>query len=478
MLNKQKNRLLIAIISLTTVFPVYAQEISFADSWTLLQKKNNSLAAQRANVERYQQLEKADQYLNYPTVTLGANYTRLDDDVTLSGEQILDSLDTPTQASLASLAPKLLGIGVDFSELTRSTSTITTKDMFNSSIRALWPIYTGGRISAAHSYASGRTDQATAQLKMETQARYEDLAKYYFSVVLAKEVLITRQSVEKGLKQHRDFAIKLEQQGQIARVERLQAEASLAKAIVDRKKSQRDLDITSSALTEILNQKNKVVPQSTLFINRSLPRLSAFTQRTLATYPGLDILNAKEKQASSSIKAEKGKYYPEVYLYGDYVLYEDDSLASETAPDWFVGIGVNVPLFENTGRSQKVQAAHSAVLQVRHLRQQAQQDLTILVKKTYFSAQQAIEEVQGLDSSLALAKENLRLRKKSFNQGLSTSLDVIDTELYLATIKTQQQVARFNYIIALNKLLALSNQIPAFTQYETSSVQPNKFEDK
>jgi outer membrane protein TolC len=471
MLNKQKNKLLIAVVSLMSVFPLNAQEISFADSWTLLQKKNNSIAAQRANVDHYKQLEKADESLNYPSVTLGANYTRLDDDVTLSGEQIFDSLDASSQASLLAKAPALSGLGVNFTELAEATSTITTKDVFNSSIRAIWPIYTGGRITAAQSYASGRTDEAIALLKMETQARYEDLGKYYFSVVLAKEVLMTRQSVEKGLTQHRDFAIKLEQQGQIAKVERLQAEASLAKAIVDRKKSQRDLDITSSALTEILNQTDKVIPQSTLFINRSLPPISAFTEQTLATYPGLDILNAKEKQASSSIKAENGKYHPEVYLYGDYVLYEGDSLASDVAPDWFVGVGVTVPLFENTGRSHKVQAAHSSVLQVRHLRQQAKQDLTVLVKKTYFGAQQAIEEVQGLDSSLALAEENLKLRKKAFNQGLSTALDVIDAELYLASIKTQQQVASFNYIIALNKLLALSSEMSEFTQYESNAFQ-------
>ncbi|MCG6200508.1 TolC family protein [Psychromonas antarctica] len=469
MFNKQRYKLLVATISLIIVFPVNAQQISFTDSWTLLQKKNNSIAAERANVERYQQLQKASESLNYPSVTLGANYTRLDDDITLSGDQLSEHLDTS-------------GLSVEGGEtlmgLLPVRSTMAEKDMFNSSIRAIWPIYTGGRISAAQSYASGKADEAIARLKMETQVRYQDLSKYYFSVVLAKQVLRTRQSVEKGLTQHRDFALKLEQQGQIAKVERLQAQASLAKAVVDRKKSQRDVDIATSALTEILNQKDKVIPQSTLFINRSLPSLAAFTEQTLATYPGLDILNAKDKQAESSVKAEKGKYYPEVYLYGDYVLYEDDSLTSEVTPDWFIGVGISVPLFENTGRSHTIQAAHSAVLQVRHLRQQAKQDLTVLVEKIYFGAQQAIEEVQGLDSSLALAVENLKLRKKAFNQGLSTSLDVIDAELYLASIKTQQQVASFNYIIALTKLLALSSDMSAFTQYESSSFQPGKSEDK
>ena len=461
--------------SLLIACSVNAQQIRFADAWNLLQKKNNAIAAQRANVTRYEQLQEAHDAMNLPSITLGANYTRLDDDITISGDQLVDSLNDQGTASLIGLASIL---PIDLADLAGASSTIAEKDMFTSSIRAIWPIFTGGRISAGHDYASGQTDEAVARLKMETQARYEDLAKYYFSVVLAKEVLITRKSVEKGLAEHRAFAMKLEQQGQIAKVERLQAEASYAKAVVDRKKSQRDVDIASSALTQILNQKVTIIPDSELFINRTLPPISAFTEQTLSSYPGLDILNAKEKQANSAIKAEKGKYYPEVYLYGDYSLYEDDSLASATKPDWFVGIGINVPLMENTGRSDKLKASHSAVMQVRYLRQQAKQDLTVLVEKTYYQAEQAIEEFQGLESSLALANENLKLRKKAFNQGLSISLDVIDAELYLASIITQQQVASFNYVIALNKLLALSSQMSTFSNYEINALQLIKSEEQ
>ncbi len=95
--------------------------------------------------------------------------------------------------------------------------------------------FTGGRISAAQDAAAGKEEEGQSQLAMEIQARYEDLAKYYFSVVLAKEVLATRIAVEEGLTHHRDNAHKLEQQGQIAHVERQQADASLDKAKVERK---------------------------------------------------------------------------------------------------------------------------------------------------------------------------------------------------------------------------------------------------
>ncbi|MDC5820008.1 TolC family protein [Vibrio europaeus] len=440
-----------------------AAAISFDQAWQVLQQENNSLAAQRSNVARYEHLKNATDNLNLPSVTVGANYTRLDTDVKVSGSQLFES----TGQHLPNLGPVfnqlLAGLG-------GVTSTITERDIFSSSIRAVWPIFTGGRINAAQSAAEGRKQQAQSELAMETQARFEDLSKYYFSVLLAQEVVETRRLVEQGLTKHRDNALKLEQQGQIARVERLQAESALDKAVIERKKAEKSLEIAQSALNQILNQTTNIEPADSLFINQNLPEQSLFIERTLDTYPGLALLEAKEKQAASLIKAEKGKYYPEVYLYGDYSLHEDDSLASQMKPDWLVGVGVNIPLIENSGRSDQVKAAHSAVSQVRYLKAQAKQDLSVLVQKTYLEAQQAQEEVLGLESSIELASENLNLRQKAFSQGLSTSTDVVDAQLYVASVQTQKAAASFNYLISLSKLLALSSEMDAFSQYQHNAI--------
>ncbi|RZQ00573.1 TolC family protein [Vibrio vulnificus] len=465
-MKRHSKLLMIGLLSSSISLACQAAPITFQQAWQLLQENNHSLAAQRANVESQQHMQSATSSLNLPSISVGANYTRLDTDVTVSGQQLLDS--TGQHIAVPPAFQPILGA------LANTTSTITERDIFTSSIRAIWPIFTGGRISAAQAAAEGKTDEARSQLSMETQARYEDLSKYYFSVVLAKEVLQTRQAVELGLTQHRDFAIKLEKQGQIAHVERLQAEASLDKAKVETRKAQSNLDIAQSALSKILAQNDMVEPAEGLFINQHLPPLSAFTEQTLATYPGLDLLSAKEKQASALIKAEKGKYYPEVYLYGDYSLYEDDSLASEMKPDWLVGVGVNIPLLENTGRSDKVKAANSMVSQVQSLKAQAKEDLSVLVQKTYLEAQQAIDEVIGLESSIRLAKENLDLREKAFNQGLSTSLEVVDAQLYRASVETQQSAARFRYLLSLTKLLALSSEMNSFNQYQSSAYQPTQ----
>ncbi len=450
-------------IALFAIVPmVQAAPVSFNDAWYTVVTQNDGLAADRASVEQAQYMQDAAKDLYFPKVTVGANYTRLDHDIKLSPADVFSS----TSASNTDIG-KVINNIISNSQLNSAlTSNISDRDVFTSSIRAIWPIFTGGRINAAQDIAQGKTDQAKYMLAMQQQAKFEDLSRFYFGVVLAKNVLQTRTEVATGLKHHYQDAVKLEQQGQIARVERLQAQAAYDKAKVEQQKSLRDLEIAQVALTQLLKQSTPAMPSTGLFINNSLPPMSAFVDKTLATYPGLHILDAKRKQAGGLIEVEQGKYYPEVYLYGDYNLHDSGSLAAKMAPDWAVGVGVSVPLIDNSGRSGKLSAAHSMVTQVNHLQAQAQQDLTVLVEKTYREAKQALEEYNGLASSLALANENSLLREKAFGQGLSTSLDVVDAELFVASIKTQRLAAAYQYVACLTRLLAISGEMNTFKNYQ------------
>ncbi|WP_318485397.1 TolC family protein [Photobacterium leiognathi] len=461
--------LAVALLAITP--SIYASPIAFSDAWHTVVTKNDGLAAERASVEQAEHMQDAASDLYLPTVTVGANYTRLDQDVKLSPSDLFGSMPASQNAELQKVIGRIISNNPEIASFAGQlnnafTSTIADRDVLTSSVRAIWPIFTGGRISAAQDIAQGKTQEAKYMLAMMQQAKFEDLSRFYFGVVLAEKVVETRKEVEAGLKRHYEDAVKLQQQGQIAKVERLQAESAYDKAKVDTQKSVRDLEIAQVALTKLLQQSSTTVPTTKLFINSSLPPMSSFINKTLASYPGLHILDAKRKQADGLIDVEKGKYYPEVYLYGDYNLYESDSLAAKMAPDWAVGIGVSVPLIDSSGRSGKVKAAHSMVTQVNHLRAQAEQDLSVLVEKTYREANQALEEYNGLKSSLALAKENIRLREKAFSQGLSTSLDVVDAELYLSAVKTQRLAAAYQYVMCLTRLLAISGEMNTFNNYQ------------
>ena len=440
--------------------------LGFAEAWQKINEENDTLAAAKANLDQARHKKDAARDLYLPEVELSASFMRLDDEVTLSPNDILASMPAGNR-----LAPLLEGVGRSYglsgSTLNAAfTSTIAERNNRSGSLRGSWPIYAGGRIDAAQDIAMGQEREADRKFEMSRQEQFDNVARYYFTAVLARQVCNTKVELEQGLQQHFHHALLLQQQGQIAKVERIQAEAAYDKAKVERRKADRDLEIAGIALTRMLKSSEPVTPTDALFITDRLPPLETFLEQTLAGSPGLSILKAKQDQANGLIAVEEGKYYPTIALFGTYSLYEEDDLASKILPDWILGIGLKLPLLDRSGRSGNVGAAKSMVRQLEYLQSQTRSDLSVLVEKTYRQAEQAIEEYHGLVSSLHLAEETVTLRSKSFQQGLSTSLDVVDAEMFLAGIKTQRSAAAYSYVITLAKLLAVSGQMETFFSYQ------------
>ncbi len=444
----------------------HASDYTFTQAWTVVQSNNDGFAASRANRQKAQHMISSAKSLYMPQISLSGSYTRLDSDVTLSPSQLISS--TPAGDELNSIIASLgAAAGIPAGQIDDAlTSKIADNDVILASLNAVWPIYTGGRIGAAQDIALGQLKETEYLIRIEKQSLFEKLVKVYFGTVLTEQVLEARVNAEKGLYKHLDHAKKLEEQGQIARVERLKAEASYDKAKVDRNKAQRNAEMAQIALNKMLKDKDAVVVENDLFVNKELPDLNEMITATLNNHPGLGVLEAKRLQAKGLIDVQQGSYLPEMFLFGNYSLYEQDDLASELAPDWMAGIGVNIPLTTRNGRSGKLKAAKSSLLQVDHLKAQAVQDLSLLVEKTWREALVAQEEYSGLTSSLALAYENINMREKAFSQGLSTSLEVVDAELFLVSITTQRQVASYRYVLSLARLLGLSNQMATFAEYQ------------
>lgn len=458
-------------LSLSATVSSRQAPLSFVEAWQMVTAENDKLKAARESVAQAEHTAQGVKALDLPEVTLSANYLYLDDAVELSGSDILESVDGGEQV-IATLAQNFGFTPGQLKQLNSAfslTSTIAERENFTSSLRALWPVYTGGRITAAKDIAASKVEEARFDLQLQGLEQFEKLVRLYFGAVLAQQVLDTRQEVEHGLKTHRDHAVLLEQQGQIARVERMQAEAAYDKSVVERKKAERDLEIAQVALTRMLKAPSLVLPTDSLFVADSLPSPTDFLDRTLASYPGLEILEQKQAQARNAAAIEKGKYFPTVALFGNYSLYEEDDLASKLVPDWFVGVGVSMPIVERSGRAGKMQAAKSAEKRASHLQQQARSDLSVLIEKTYRQAEQALEEFRGLYSSRKLAEETVDLRVKAFNLGLSTSLDVVDAELFLAGVKTQRAVAVYNYVLALGRLFVTSSAPEDFFHYQNNN---------
>ncbi|NMH65231.1 TolC family protein [Shewanella salipaludis] len=437
-------------------FAAPAEPLSFDAAWQQLLKVSDKLLAQSQELNRAKGEQEAGESLSLPALSIAGSYTRLEQPV---------EMDLRDLNPLASLDPKTLppALGGALASIPGNlfVTPFTEQDIFRASLQAMWPIYTGGQISAAQGIHEAMVAEKQQALQLATRELFTQLVQRYFAVAVTQSLAQTQAQLVASLTEHAEHAIKLEQQGQIAKVERLNAQVALENARVDLGSARRQHEMAQIALARLLHEPN-ISPSSGLFILPELPSLPALSQLTLKQHPALRLLAAKEAQAQGLVSLEQGKYRPTVFLFGNYTLYEDDSLFAKMEPDWMLGLGVKIPLLSRDGPGGKVQAARSALLQARYTKAQTREDLSLLLEQSYRRLLQAKEEVEALTLSLSLAEENLRLRELAFNQGLSTSIDRVDAELKLSAVKSRQLGARYNYIQAYASLMTISGQLDEF----------------
>lgn len=441
-----------------------AEEINFVQAWQRVQGISNVLAAEQANVERSRLMQEAVKGLYLPQIELTGTYTRLDQAVELDilGIKPISGLGDST---VGQDLINLLGGEAAF------TTQVTNESFGRAGISLLWPLYTGGRITATQDISAAQTEVAVQLQDTQRRIIFEELVNVYFGVVLANQNLSIHQQAQAGLQLHLNDAQALEEQGQIAAVERLAVQAAHDRSRVETDKARSKLEISEIMLQQLLHQDASIIPADSLFTNPALPAAENFVRATLNSSPALKMLTARATEAQAMISAERGSYRPEVFLFADYTAYEDNSLASELSPDWLVGVGVTLPLMARIKRSKVIGASIRAKTAITELSLATERALSVTAQVAYRETDQSLEEYSGLHSSVALAIEALRIRRESFNQGFSTSVELVDAQLFLAEVQTAQSAAAYSYITSLAQLLVLSGNIPAFNQYQQNGLQ-------
>lgn len=423
-------------------------DINIKDAWQKVLHVNEGLKASQAEVDEARELKNATDSLYLPEISVSGSYTRMEKD-----------LEIHKDIDLSPLAPISLPFHMPLQD----------QDIFLSNLSVLWPIYTGGKIDAASDIYEAKEVEAKAKHHMEEDKTFLKLIKIYYGVVMSEALLNTRIEAQNALKIHYANAKKLKEQGQIAVIELLNAEVKLDSAKIETTKARHKHEIIKLALKDMLGSEE--LPVSHLFVDSSVKNENELKSQMLKNYAGLDVLKSKQAQVDAHITIEKAAYHPTFFAFGNYLLYKDDSPLMDMTPNWIAGIGVKFNILSREGKSEKLAAAKIMRNRLVHTLNQAQNDLSLLVEKTYKEMVQYKTEYEDLSSSLLLARENLRLRELAFKEGLATSVDVVDAQMFLTGAKTKRLNAIYNYVQKISQLAVLSGESELFFELEHTSME-------
>jgi outer membrane protein TolC len=141
-----------------------AADLPFNQALEAMLSANESVKAAYSETEQREYEAKAAQGLYFPAITLTGRITSMDDPIYLDLNPIRDVILTLHPAVPAAAVPS-------FKE------TIQDDTFVKSQLNMIWPVFTGGRITAANAAAEAGTREANAKLRRTTETLTSDLVR-------------------------------------------------------------------------------------------------------------------------------------------------------------------------------------------------------------------------------------------------------------------------------------------------------------
>ncbi len=452
--------------------------LSFDAASVRLSRTSATLQAASHSVASAEQTAKAVAALNRPLVTVSAQYLEYQKTLSLDLKDARQSALDSTQDFLGTL-PSTLPPGYQqiaseitgkisaalpglFGALPDSLSYRYRDDVFRPSVQAVLPLYTGGAITAIKRGASAGVAAAQAKEAEAQELAQINLIRVYFGQHTAQALEASAKETRDALDRLLYDAQRLEAAGFTQRARTLEAQVARDGA---ERAYQRAILAHQSARMELAQvlELGGVRPTTPLFVaTRPLEPANGFLDNGDDTSQTRQAI-AAGKLADAGVALAKSQFRPQAFAFGSYNFNKDDALPTD--PDWVVGVGVRYTLLSNIDRGHALAAAREKVAAADEATRAARNASTIAVLRAWDMVEAARRSFVLLDSSMAAARENLRVQSVAFREGEGTLTTVLAAEAALSAARTQRIATAYEYDLALAGLLAASGRLPAFSDH-------------
>ena len=468
----KKNKILILFVILFSYSSTYSADITFSQALESLYGTHEGMAQAEADYKQKEYSKKAALGLYSPRISLNAAYAYFGNDLTMDVD--LSPVSNTVNGIFGSLGG-VLTIPLPSVSLPNSMEQIVQKDQFFTLNAAMiWPVFTGGKIYAANKAASANLDIAKYGKTIRHDELGISLAEKYFTLRFIQDIIALKQDVKDSMQEHYNKALKLEKAGMLAKVERLHAEMALSDAEKSLDTSLREAKLVESALKSMISSTDENInPSTPLFLVKAedIESLAYFQDMASSSNAKLKQAQTATKLAHAGVINSTSSFIPKINAFGMVNIY--DYQLSSLSPDYMVGVQMSINLFDGLQNYHQLKSSKTIEESTKLMAVRAEKDIRTLVEQQYITMENARADYNSSLKSLAFAEEYLRARQKAFNQGMATSLDVVDAELALSNSKMSAIQAAYKFDMALITMLATSGMFDSFESYRAKAfVEP------
>lgn len=459
-------------IVLLALLPAFASgqtetvQLSLEQSMEMLHKENKSLKIAGNEVELARNEHQKLNSFWYPSISAAGAFVHMSNPVEV--RESLSHFTDPAKDFIQSIIPGEEFLSSLLDKIGQNTLKLPLVSQNLTSIDAnvVWPLFTGGKRVFAGKIGKTMVRIAEVNRDQVSAAQQVLLIESYFALRLGQQVVKVREQTYNSLVTHYNQALKLEQEGMINRAERLVAQVSMEEAKRELESARKDLEVAQQALKSLIDWEGDrdIHTTTSLFINESIPSARYFKEMVPFTNYLVNQLSLQEEIAGNELKIGKSGYLPNIAFFGKQTLY-NHGVDKYLLPRTMVGVGFTWNIFDGLNREKKIRQARISRQMLSIGKEKAVTDLQVGVEKFHTQMQNAIDNVKALNTTLEMAKELVRIRMKSFKEGMATSSDVVDAEVILSKVKTAFLLAYYQYDVALANLLSICGVPESFRQY-------------
>ncbi len=323
------------------------------------------------------------------------------------------------------------------------------------------PLYLGGAGLAGIRMANAAAKTAQHQYESRKQGLIYRTVQVYYGCVLANELVNVQEEALKQAEANLENVLKKYEAGSASGFEKMRAEVEAANLRPSLIAARNNYQSALTALRMILGLDKKTVIQISGTLEYAFDHfadleLDVFRQMAYENRPDFKIIDAQKAMAKSGVSLAKSRFLPKVMFVTDYSFMAMKNDLNFIRDDFSKGftsaISVQVPLFSGFRNNRGYQKARLDYRIVQDTEKQMTDGLMAEVEIAYNTFQEAKEKYVSAKESIGLAEEALRLANLMYEEGASTQLDVLGSQLALTQARMNLASALFEYQLSRYEL--------------------------
>ncbi|MFM0168453.1 TolC family protein [Paraburkholderia sediminicola] len=353
-------------------------------------------------------------------------------------------------------------------------SSANRSTVYSGSISANWVLFDFGGRKAALANSQALLAAARANQDATLQTVFSTVATDYYAAQAAAGKLALAEDTERIAHDSFTAASARVTHGVAAISDQLQAQTSYAQATFNRAKAEGDLQAALGTLAADMflspdqpvtmpAAEDGVVPDQDFTAS-----ISSMIEEAQTIHPAIAAARAKLDAAIASEQQTRAEGLPNLSLIAKYS--QNNQPASlglgqpefaATGRDWYVGVQLQIPLFEGLSRTYKVREAQAQTEVQADTLDEARQQVGLDVWKSYQALQTNIQSVGNTATLKQLAQRSFEVARRRYAAGVGSILELLTAQKALSDAKQQRIQALTDWRAARLQLAAKMGRLNA-----------------